>query len=62
MPVGNIPVGNTGGNVKHDDSTLSLNVISITQATELLLTSGIPYVEADGTIVGRESQRMDFDA
>lgn len=61
MPVGDILVGDTGGNVKHDDTTLPLDVVSITQATEFLLAGSIPYVKADGTKVGGEGQRVNLD-
>ena len=36
VPIGNILVGNTGGDIKHDDCTLALDVIAITEATEFL--------------------------
>jgi hypothetical protein len=55
VPVGNVLVGDSGGNIKHDDTTLSLDVITISETTEFLLSSGIPNVEADGTEVGVES-------
>lgn len=47
MPVGNVLVGDTGGNIEHDDTALSVDIVSISQTTELLLTSGIPHVELD---------------
>ena len=61
MPVGDVLVGDTGGDVEHDDTTLSLDVVAIPETTKLLLASSIPDVEADGTKVGREGQRVDFD-
>ena len=36
MPVGNIFVSDTGGNIKHDNGALSLDVVPITQSTEFL--------------------------
>lgn len=47
VPVRDILVCNTGRDVEHDDTALALDVISITQSTELLLASGIPDIEAD---------------
>ena len=47
MPVGNVLVGNARGNIEHDDAALAVDVVSITETTELLLTSGIPHVELD---------------
>lgn len=61
VPVGNVLVGDSGSNIEHDDTTLSLDVVTVSETTEFLLSSGIPDVEADGTEVGVESQRVDFD-
>ena len=47
MPVGDVLVCDTRGNVKHDDTALSVDVVSITKTTELLLTSRVPHVELD---------------
>lgn len=51
MPVGNVLVGDTGGNIKHDDTALAVDVVTITETTELLLSSGVPHVELDLTVV-----------
>lgn len=45
MPVGNILVGDSGCDVKHDDAALSVDVVSISETTELLLSRGIPDIE-----------------
>ena len=47
VPVGNVLVGDTGGNIEHDDTTLSVDIVSISQTTELLLTSCVPNIELD---------------
>ena len=51
MPVGDVLVGNTGSNIEHDDTTLAVDVVAITETTELLLTSSIPDIELDSTVV-----------
>lgn len=51
MPVGNVLVGDTGGNIEHDDTGLTVDVVTITETTELLLTGGIPDVELNGSQV-----------
>jgi hypothetical protein len=61
MPVGNVFVGDAGSDIKHDDTTLALNVIPISKTAKLLLSSSVPYVEADRAKVGGELQRVDFD-
>ena len=58
MPVGDVLVGDAGGDVEHDDTALALNIVTIAETAELLLTSGIPYVEADRAEVGGERQRV----
>lgn len=40
---------------------LTLNVVTVSQTTELLLTSSIPTVEDDSTEVGVEVQRVNLD-
>ena len=51
MPVGDVLVCDARGNIEHDDTALAVDVITITQTTELLLTCGIPDIELDGTEV-----------
>lgn len=52
MPIWDVLVRDSGCNIEHDDSALALDVVPITQATEFLLSRGVPYVEANGTVVG----------
>ena len=47
MPVGNVLVGNAGGDVEHDDAALAIDVVSVTKASKLLLSCGIPDIELD---------------
>ena len=61
MPVGHVLVGDTRGYIEHDDTALSLNVVSITETTKLLLSGRIPNVEADRAEVGGERERVDLD-
>lgn len=51
MPVRNVLVCDTGSNIEHDDTTLTVNVVSITKTSELLLPSSIPDVELNVTQV-----------
>ena len=37
-----------------------LDIISVSQASELLLSSGVPHIEPDGASVGVKHQRMDL--
>lgn len=60
MPVGHVLIGNARCHVEHDDTALALDVITIAETTELLLSCGIPYVEDDGTKVGEELQWVNF--
>lgn len=51
MPVGDVLVCDTGCHIEHDDTALAVDVVTITETTELLLTGGIPHIELDLTVV-----------
>ena len=51
MPIGDVLIGDTGSDVEHDDTALALNIVTITETTKLLLTSGVPHIEADRAII-----------
>ena len=75
MPVGDVLVCDPGRDVEHDDATLTcrarletvvtdigkdtLNIVSISQAPELLLSSCIPGIKADLAKVGMKCDRVD---
>lgn len=54
MPVGHVLVCDSGGDVEHDDSALAVDVVAVSETSELLLSSGIPHVESDVSAVGGE--------
>lgn len=62
VPVGDVLVGDAGGDVEHDDGALALDVVSVAEAAELLLSGGVPNVELDGAAVGVEDEGVDLDA
>ena len=51
VPVGDVLVGDTRGDVKHDDAALAVDVVAVTQTAKLLLPRGVPDVELDGSEV-----------
>lgn len=53
VPVGNILVGDTGCHIEHDDTALSIDIVTVTKTSELLLSSSIPDIELDVTQVLR---------
>jgi hypothetical protein len=61
MPVRHVLVGDTRSDIEHDDATLALDVVAVTETTKLLLSGSIPDVEADGTEVGGERERVNLD-
>jgi len=61
MPVWHVFVGDPGGDVEHDDTTLALDVVAISKATKFLLTCGVPHIEADGAKVGGELEWVDLN-
>lgn len=58
VPVGYILVRHSWGDIKHDNGTLTLNVVAITKATKLFLSSRVPHVKADGPSVCIEYKWM----
>ena len=53
MPIGDVLVSNSGGDIEHDDTTLAIDVVTVSQTTELFLTCGVPDIELDLTKVLR---------
>lgn len=51
VPVGDIFVGDAGGHIKHDDTALAIDVVSIAETTELLLSCGVPHIKFNITQV-----------
>merc|ERR1719333_154434 len=62
VPVWHVLVSHTRGHIKHDDGTLSLNVVTIPESSKLLLASSVPDVETDCSSVGMEHQGVDLDS
>ena len=46
VPSGDVLVGQARGDVKHDDGALPVDVVAITEASELLLAGRVPAVES----------------
>lgn len=61
VPCWYVLVSDATGDVEHDDTALSLNVVAVTQTTELLLSRRVPNVEDDGAVGGVELERVDLD-
>ena len=61
VPVGDVLVGDAGGDIEHDDTALTVDVVAITKTTKFLLARGIPDVEADRAEVGGERERVNLD-
>ena len=53
VPVGDVLVGDTGGHIEHDNTALAVDIVPITETTELLLTSSIPHIKLNCTKVLR---------
>jgi hypothetical protein len=47
VPIGNVLVCDTRSDIKHDDTALAIDVVSISETTKLLLTCSIPHVKDD---------------
>ncbi len=47
MPVGDVFICDARCDIKHDDTALTVDIVSITKTSELFLTCGIPNIELD---------------
>ena len=47
MPVGDVLVSNARCNIEHDDAALAVDIIAISQPTELLLSCCVPDIKLD---------------
>ncbi|KAH3678749.1 hypothetical protein OGATHE_000017 [Ogataea polymorpha] len=54
VPVWNVLVRDSRGDVEHDDTTLTVDVVTVSQSAEFLLSGRVPDVESDLTEVGVE--------
>jgi hypothetical protein len=45
VPVRDVLVCDAGGHIEHDDTTLAIDVVAITETAKLLLPSSVPHVE-----------------
>jgi hypothetical protein len=45
VPVGDVLVGDSGGDIEHDDAALAVDVVSVTKTSKLLLSCGVPDIE-----------------
>lgn len=61
VPFGHVFVGDSGGDIEHENSGIGSNVVAFSEASELLLSGGIPEWEFDGAVVGEESDGADFN-
>ena len=62
VPVWDILVGHSGGNIKHDDATLPLDVVAVSETSKLFLSSCVPHIEADWSPIGVKHQRVHLHA
>lgn len=61
VPLGDVLVGDPRTDIEHDDATLPANVVAFSEPAKLLLSSSIPNIELDGTMVGVEDDGVHID-
>ena len=49
VPVGDVLVGDAGRYIEHNDAALAVDVIAVSQSSELLLPCCVPDIELDLT-------------
>jgi hypothetical protein len=61
VPFGDIFVGDSGGDIEHENGSIGANVIPFSEPTEFFLSSSIPEPELDGSVIGVESDGADLN-
>ena len=54
IPLGDVLVGDSGGDIEHHDGGMSSNVVSFTETSKFFLSSSVPKSKSDGSVVGVE--------
>lgn len=54
IPFLDVSIGVSVAEIEHDDSTMGVNVIALSEVSELFLASGVPDVEPDLSVSGAE--------
>ena len=61
VPLWDVLVGDSGADIEHDDTAVSVDVVAISEATKLLLTGGVPNIEQDLAFSSEERHWIDLD-
>ena len=51
VPAGHIFVRDTRRDIEEDDSTLSSDIVTVTETSKLFLAGCVPHVESDSTFI-----------
>ncbi len=75
VPLGYILICNSGTDIEHNDSAVASNAIdnelrrvgivllvAVSETSEFLLSSSVPHVELDGSVVGMEDHGVHLDS
>ena len=61
VPLGDVGVSDARADIEHDNTAVATDIVSIAETTELFLTSGVPNIEFDLTMVCEEGHWVDLD-
>ena len=61
IPLWHVFVGDSGGDIEHEDGSVSTNIISLTKSSKLFLSCGIPEWELNWAMVSVESDWANFN-
>lgn len=46
VPIGDVLVGDAGSDIEHDDSTVGLNIVTVSQPSKLFLPCCVPHIKS----------------
>lgn len=62
VPLGDVLVGDSGGDVEHHDGRMGPDVVSFTETSQLFLAGSVPEGQTNGPVVGVEGDGADLDS
>lgn len=61
VPLGDTGVGDSAGDIKHENSSMGSDIITFSETTQFFLTCSVPKVKLDWSMIRVESDRAHLD-
>lgn len=62
IPFGDVLIGDSGGDVEHENSGIGTNIVTLTKSSEFFLSGSVPEGKFDRSVVGVEGDGADLNS